>query len=484
METKHIIALIVLVALSCGSVLLATFWQRLRDLAFVGMVFGGVLAERFDVQFFGQYWYRGTARGVGVSLVDVLAFAVLVASLLAPRYPRRAWFVPASFFVFLAYFAYCIFSVVSAPEWLYGVWELANIPRALLIMLAGAAFVRTRRELALLVLGLGLAVCVQALYASKQRFVSGMFRAQGTLDHANSLSMYMCLVCPALLAAGLSNFHKYLRWFALFSAGLGAVCVLLTLSRAGLPIFGLVMLGVAFFCSTWRITRRKIVVALAIAAASGVVVLKSWDQLMARYGQASLSEEILAMDGENRGIYWRWARMMVDDNPFGAGLNNWSYVVSKTYGGRVGFGYEDYDEIKKAPEKADIPSIRYAPPAHALAALTIGELGIPGAILFMLVWLRWFQVGAMFLWRRLESDPMHRMGIGFLFGTAGIFLQSVTEWTYRQQGMFLTFHLMMGALASLHYARSHARVRVEEPAPEEVEFAAAPIAVSRVRPVR
>jgi hypothetical protein len=150
----------------------------------------------------------------------------------------------------------------------------------------------------------------------------------------------------------------------------------------------------------------------------------------------------------------------------------------------VGFGYEDYDEIKTAPEKADIPSIRYAPPAHALAALTIGELGIVGSILFLIVWLRWFQVGAMFLWRRLESDPMHRVGIGLLFGTAGIFLQSVTEWTYRQQGLFLTFHMMMGALASLHYARAHARVRVEEPVEEDVEFDAAPIAVSRIRPVR
>jgi hypothetical protein len=484
METKHIIALIVLVALSCGSVLLATFWQRLRDIAFVGMVAGTVLADRFDVQFFGQYWYRGTARGVGISLVDVLAFAVLASTLLAPRYPRRAWFIPASFFLYLAYFVYCAFSVASAPEWRYGIWELANIPRALLIMLAGAAYVRTRRELALIVLGLGFAVCVQALYASKQRFLGGMFRAQGTLDHANSLSMYLCLVAPVLLAAGLADFHKHLRWFALTCSALAALCVLMTLSRAGLPIFGFVMFGVAVACTRWRITKRKVVLTLGIALASGVVLLKSWDQLTARYGQASLAEEVLAMDGENRGIYWRWASMMVDDKPFGQGLNNWSYVVSKTYGGRVGFGYEDYDEIKTAPEKADIPSIRYAPPAHALAPLTLGELGIPGAILFLIVWLRWFQVGAMFLWRRLESDPMHRLGIGFLFGALGIFMQSVTEWTYRQQGLFLPFHLMMGALASLHYARAHAKVPVEVPVPEEVEFDAEPIAVSRIRPVR
>lgn len=482
METKHIIALIVLIALSCGSVLLTTFSQRMRDLAFVGMIALGVLAERFDVQFLGQYWYRGTARGVGVSLIDVLALAVLVSSLLIPRYARRPWFLPASVLIFLAYFAYCVFSVAAAPQWMYGLWELANLPRALLILLAGAAFVRTKRELGLLVLGLCFAVCIQTLYASKQRFISGMFRPQGTLDHANSLSMYMCMVGPALLAAGLSEFPKYLRWFALFCAGLASLCVLMTLSRAGLPIFAFVMGGVALMCSTWRVTRRKLIVAGVLSAATFFVLLKSWDQLSARYGQASLTEEIVAVDGENRGIYWRWAMMMVEDDAFGKGLNNWSYVVSKTYGARVGFGYEDYDDIKTAPEKADIPSIRYAPPAHALAALTLGELGIPGLILFGLVWLRWFQVGAMFLWRRLERDPMHRMGIGFFFATMGIFLQSVTEWTYRQQSLFLTFHLMMGALASLAYARSRARAKVPQPVVEELEFEATPIAVSRVRP--
>ena len=91
-----------------------------------------------------------------------------------------------------------------------------------------------------------------------------------------------------------------------------------------------------------------------------------------RFGSATLTEEFVDIEGENRGIYWRWAGMIIEDDPFGVGLNNWSYAVSKTYGARVGFGYEDYDDIKNAPEKADLPSIRYAPPAHALAALTLG----------------------------------------------------------------------------------------------------------------
>lgn len=56
---------------------------------------------------------------------------------------------------------------------------------------------------------------------------------------------------------------------------------------------------------------------------------------------------------------------------------------------------------------------------------------------------------------RLDPDPMHRLGIGFLFGTLGLFLQSATEWTYKQTPVLFTFHVMMGALAALYYARRH-----------------------------
>jgi hypothetical protein len=126
----------------------------------------------------------------------------------------------------------------------------------------------------------------------------------------------------------------------------------------------------------------------------------------------------------------------------------------------------------------------FAPPAHSLAAITWGELGLIGLVIFALVWLRWFQMGASFLRGRLNPDPMHRMAIGFLFGTAGIFLQSATEWTYRQTPIMFTFHVIVGALASLYYARHRGPVGVEAEEEEEedlLDVEASPVAVSAVR---
>lgn len=487
METKHIIALILFFGAGCVSILATTFSQRLRDLAFLGMVCFSIFAEKFDVNFFGEYWYRGTSRGMGLSITDVLAWSILIATYLTPRYPNRKWFVPASTSFIFLYFLYGVWATINAQNPRFATWELVNIPRGFLILMAGAAYLRTRREFAILILGLSFTVCIEAVYALKQRYLGGDYRVPGTLDHANSLSMYLVTVAPLLLAAAMANWDVRLRWIA----GIGCIAAtfteLLTISRAGMPIMGLLILGVALSCSKWNITRQKVIIVLTVSAVMTITVVKLWDRIKDRYAaEASLADEYLDTQIEGRGVYIRWAKMIVDEHPFGVGLNNWSYVVSKTYGVRQGFFYEDYDDIKVDPDKADLPSINYAAPAHSLLALTAGELGIPGVIIFGVLWLRWFSIGLPFFWRRLNPDPMHRLGIGCFFATCGIFAQSVTEWTFRQSTLFLVFYMLMGGLASLHYARRHKvpEVVAEEVEAEEFDILAPPLQVSAVAPRR
>ncbi len=469
LETKHIVALMLFTGIGCGAILATTFSYRLREWAFLFMVCFSVYAERFDVNFIGQYWYRGTSRGVGLSLTDVLAWSILVSSLIAPKYVRRPGFRPMGLFFIGLYFAYCIFMTVNALVPIYAVWELANIPRGVMCMLAGAAFIRSRRELGILVIGLAFTACLELLYGVKQRYVDGMYRVPGTLDHSNSLSMYLCTIGPVLAAAVVSNWSIWLRVIG----GVGLVAatggVLLTISRAGLSIYAMVIGGTIIMSISWRITLKKVAICGLIALVGAVVISKMWDQIISRYAEASFAEEYLEEGNEGRGVYIRWAAAIIDDHRFGVGLNNWSYAVSKTYGPESGFRYEDYDDIKGNPEKADLPSINYAAPAHSLAAITAGELGLYGLAIFGLVWARFFLVGLGFFWKRLNDDPMHRMGIGLFFATCGIFLQSVTEWVYRQSVIFLMFHLLMGALASLHWTRKHPYPAEPDAANDSVE---------------
>ena len=457
MDFTHILALILIMGATCAGVWITTVFPRTRDLAFFTLVAGAVLTERMDVNFFGDYWYRGTTRGVEVSLLDIMAFCLLVSSWLAPReQDRPRWHWPAGLGFMLLYFAYCLFSVLVSEPRQFGWFELTKVLRGILVFMAAASFVRTRRELALLVFALGCAVCLEGALGLKQRYLDGMYRVGGSVDDPNSLSMYLCLISPIFVAAIAADFPRLLRWFSWLCAGVAAFSILLTISRAGVPIFACVMLGATAFCVSWKLTFKKIAVGFLVFAVVGLAVLNSWELLMARYGEATLEEEYLDDQSEGRGVYLRWASAIVDDHFFGIGLNNWSYWVSKRYGPEAGFSYEDYDDIKSSPDKADLPSFRYAAPAHNLAALTAGELGVPGLFLFGLVWLRWFWMGKGFL-RCRSDDPMRRIGTGIFFCVCGIFMQSMTEWVYRQTVIFFTFHVLAGTLASLHHHRLQER---------------------------
>lgn len=455
MATKDIIGLAFLLFVVPASVVVCCVSHRARAAAFFLMLATAPLAHKLDVNFFSHYWYRGTTRGLEISAMDVLAAGVLAGSVLFPPPGGRRWFWPASFGLLLLFFAYAGANVAFSDPRIYGLFELSKMFRGLIFFLAAAMFVRGERELSLLVLALGCAVCFEGALAVKERLLEGVYRTSGTLNDPNSFSMFLCTVSPIFVAAATSTLPKYVRWFSLLAVAVTTVSIVLTLSRAGLAIFPLVMLGAAAFCVSWRLTPGKIAAVALVTLAVGVLAAKQAYLFEARWAHDSLEKEYDDPNKfESRGYYLRIAQVIMDDRPFlGVGLNNWSYWVSKKYGAQIGTPYEDYDDLTYAPSKQALPSFHYAAPAHCLAALTVGELGLPGLLIFFgLVWPRWFQMGASFL-RPRTAEATRRLGVGLLFSTAGIFLQSVTEWVYRQEQIFITFHILIGALAALYWLK-------------------------------
>ncbi|HZQ47901.1 MAG TPA: hypothetical protein VFC07_12860, partial [Verrucomicrobiae bacterium] len=352
---------------------------------------------------------------------------------------------------------------------------LSKMLRGIFVFLAAALFVRTNRELRLLVVALGCAVCWQGGLGLYQRYHDGAYRVTGIIGDPNSLSMYLCMVSPVLVAAISSDFQKWVKRFCIVSLLLGGVGIILTISRAGVAAMVAVLAGAAIACTPIaEITPKKIVAGvLAVAIAAGIFA-KAWATLQERYQGATLAEEYdTSSKSQGRGYYILIARTIAADRWLGVGLNNWSYWVSNEYGPKLGWHFVPYIGTENYPSDV-VPSGRknldaaQAAPAHNLGALTLGELGIPGFMIFLIVWLRWFQMGATFLWKRI-SAPEHRMGIGFFFACWGIFLQSLTEWVYRQTAIFFTFNIILGALASLYWLKRQ-RKQARLAAFNEVDF--------------
>jgi hypothetical protein len=465
-EAKNLLGLtIVPAAILCG-IIATTASRRLRDICFFLFVVFTVMTQRLDVNFVSREWYRGTTRGFEFSSMDILSLSIFFSSLLRPHPGQSRWYWPASLGLMLLFFCYACFSVGISDPRLFGLFELSKMLRGLVVFLAAALFIRTERELRILVVALACVVCWQGALGLYQRYHGGAYRIPGSIGDPNSLSMYLCMICPVFVAAVTSDFSKYMKYLASLAMLLGGIGVILSISRTGVATLVVVMLGATLACMSLKVTPKKIGISLLVILITGGLFFKAWNTLESRYKEASIDEEYQGK-GQGRGYYLKLARAIASDRFFGVGLNNWSYWVSNEYGPHLGWHFVPYIGTERWPSDVVPPGrnidAAQAAPAHNLGALVLGELGLPGLALFALLWMRWFQMGMSFLWKRVP-DPMHRMGVGIFFACWGIFLQSLTEWVYRQTAIFFTFNVLLGALASLYWIK---RQRKRELAAEE-----------------
>jgi hypothetical protein len=471
MGFKSLFGLTVVPAAILGGTLMACLSRRVRDVFFVLLVFLCPMIERVDVNFVSREWYRGTSRGFEFSILDILSISLLVSAVLFPRRGESRGYWPASLGLMLLFFLYACGNVAASEPKLFGLFELFKMVRGLILVMAVAFYVRGERELRLLLFALAALVCYEGLLALKQRYLYGINRVPGTIDDSNSLSVFLCMTAPVLAAAVNARLPPLLK--ALCGAGIALACVaeILTISRAGVIILASMLAGAALATISYRLTPRRIVVCGVIALAVASVTAKSWKTLSERFKQSTLEQEYGNHHNLGRGYYIRVAEAIVDDHAFGIGLNNWSYRVSNEYGPKLGYRFVPYRGTDKEPSDVIPPNSNIdeaqAAPAHCLAALTAGELGIPGLILLALLWLRWFQMAGSFIWNR-SPDPLRRIGVGIFFGFGGIFLQSMTEWVFRQSPIYYVFHVLLGTLASLYYMNRQQQ-RVAAVALDEVQ---------------
>jgi hypothetical protein len=380
----------------------------------------------------------------------------------------------------LVFFAYACFNVGIADPKLFGLFELSKMMRGLIIFLAVAFFVRGERELRLFLLGLGMIVAYEGILALKQRYIYGMHRVPGSVDDSNSLSVFFCSTAPIFVAAINSQIPKWLKGLAAGAIALACVGVILTISRMGVVIIGTVLVGVTIATISYQLTARKIIIGAVIIVATVGAGAKSWKTLQSRFKGTDLAQEYGNNRNLGRGYYIRVAEAIIQDQLFGVGLNNWSYWVSEKYGPRLGYRFVHYKGTDVEPSTVIPPESNVdeaqAAPAHSLGALTAGELGVPGLVLFSIVWMRWFQMAASFL-RRRTTDPVRRIGVGIFFALCGLFLQSLTEWVFRHSPIYYVANINLGLLASLYYLKKKAQreaVTENEEALPELEPELAP----------
>ncbi len=178
MPTKVLFGWTLLPAAALTGIVLACVFKRVRDLFFILLVFLAPLIERVDVNFVSREWYRGTSRGFEFSVLEILSLSLLVSSILVPRRGESHAYWPASLGFMVLFFSYAAVNVAISDPQIYGLFELFKLVRGMILFLAVAFYLRSEREMRLLILALGAAVCYQGLLALKERYLDGVHRGK------------------------------------------------------------------------------------------------------------------------------------------------------------------------------------------------------------------------------------------------------------------------------------------------------------------
>lgn len=451
MEIKHAIFLLGLtVVLTIGRAVCARY-ALLRDACAFLLVSGTTRAEMLDINFISREWYRGTTRGIEVSWLDLVWILLLISM---PRDERKKTWLPG-LGPMLVFFGYNILIAAYSEPAIFGCFELSKMFRQLCIFITIARYVNGDRELSIIAWALVVATGYEFVSALRGRFLWKQLRVSGTLAHANSLSMYELMSIPVLAAVAISDASRALRRACMVAAMLGVVTLLLTVSRSGILTLTLIGVFLLVTCGSLRaMTLRHVFIGMSLACILGFFVAMTYGDFKARFEAEGFDKEYGGKVWDGRGAYLILAKGIVEREPFGCGLNNWSWCVSNRYGPIVEQYYVPYASTEAPTPRrrlrrhahVDAP---HAAPAHSLYAITLGETGWPGVLLFGFVWARWFAIAARFLQAR-SSALRSRVGIGVLGSLIGAFGQSFSEWEIRQTPLAFLLHILLGTVVAAH----------------------------------
>ena len=285
--------------------------------------------------------YRGHTKGFEISLIEVLALALIVA--VRKSSPGTRLLVPG----ILLYALWCLFSVGSAFgsfEPTYALMAASRFVKGALIFTAAAMFLRDEHDLRWAIGALGGALLHHGQLCLKMRLLDGQWQVKGWFEHQNPKAMWCYLgALPVLAAAFWQGVRGKLLWLCIGGVGGAALCILLSVSRAALGAF--VIGAVILFALAWLRGANARMTSFSIAAAIGgflasTFAMNSMNARLNEVKQSSTETEFDLRDTLNK----QSAAMLRDHPLLGVGWNNFGIANSRGRGDAYSEILEEWDK--------------------------------------------------------------------------------------------------------------------------------------------
>ncbi len=415
--------------------------RRWMKYAIWAMITALCLYQSTAINFFSNESYRGSARGMEVSFVFLLAFALVLASAIRSSFPG---FLPSlGIKIYAVYFLLCLPSYATAENALFGWFETWKMLMIYLTYLGVRAYLKSTDNIKALLQAFAVFAICNFLSIVKAHF-SGMYQPHGLFPHQNSMVMAMhllgglffaaylekgarrnWLLCFAFVAAGGAAVRSYSRAaIALIPVAYGITCLLMATKGAGLGLS--------------RMTKR--LAPLAVIGLTGLALMLP--RIIERFETAPEAS------GNTRVQLAKCAVEMIRDEPWrGVGINNWGIKINPPYeyaelAGRDTNRGEDFrDGI-----------------VETVYLLVGAECGIP-ALVFMCLWFFYYFFLAVRLVWKLAGSVYCSIAAGLAGGLFVSYAQSCLEWVLRQQ---VNLIILVIFFALLDHLNANARRYVAE----------------------
>ena len=410
--------------------------------AFFAVSLPVMMFNQVSINFLSHETYRGTSRGMEVSLVYLVALAMLIGMLIL--YRMKPLFPDAGSKIYLVYFFLCIPSLINADNTLFSWFELWKMIMMYIVFLTTYYYLYHYRDFNSVMIAFGIVAAVTFGSVVIQH-VKGIHQANGLFPHQNSMGMYMNLIAPVFFAYYFNRNKGWKRFlFAGFFLVASAACMR-TYSRGAMVCLPFGCMITALLSLRYQFHMRKIQILLPIVLVCIFGALLLLPNIIKRFQNAPkeslMTRQYLAASAWN----------MMKDKPFaGVGLNNWGIKINPPYP-YCEYRYENRRIAKDFKEGIVETS-------YLLVGAECGFLAL-GAFLS---WLGYYYVTACKLVKSMRRSDFFYIPAGIVGGLTAVYLQSTLEWVMKQQVNFIQMMILFATLSILaKYRRDFLSGKVE-----------------------
>ncbi len=380
--------------------------------------------------------YKGTALGFEISILHLLAIALLVAMLLR-RWPVKYGF--PGIMLYILYFFVCFLSIFSSPNKLYSGYELFKMMTLLILFLSLTNYFYITHDFDSFLYGLSFLIIINFFISLEMKYLIGIPQVYGIFPHQNSMGMFMNLIGPIFLARVINKKDSILQIVLFFIIFLITfLSSLFTYSRGAIACFPLGCVIVIILTVVFHSTSKAFIILTATGLLGIFAILYSLPTIVNRFARAPESS------AETRKMFAEVAMNIIKDKPLlGCGINTWGIVAMDPY-------FNPYLNHANFIQKTEYMGI--VETTYLLVGAECGLLGLASLLVWYLYYL-FHAIYQSFRWRKTEYFYLL---IGLVGGLTSNYLQSTLEWVLKQQLNFCLLFWSFGIIAVfIQGAREH-----------------------------